>query len=144
LSLKITGRVTELLEEQSGTGRNGPWRKQDFILDTGGEYASQVCITQWGDNIEKFALKPEESVTVHIDLRSREYNGRWYTDVKAWRIEREEAGLEPGAGAGSEVPGVGPGAPGVGPGAPGAGSGATGSDPAPPAEDGIDEDDLPF
>jgi len=93
LSLTIIGRVTEILEEQSGTGRNGPWRKQDFILETEGEYPNKVCITQWGENIEKFAVKEGEKLTAHIDLRSREYQGRWYTDVKAWRVEREaEAG----------------------------------------------------
>jgi len=130
LSLKITGAVIELLEEQSGTGKNGPWRKQDFILETEGQYANKVCITQWGENIEKFALKLQDSVTVHIDIQSREYNGRWYTDVKAWRIERDETG----AASGAEDAPAGPGA---GPGAPGAGS-------PPPAEDGFDEDDLPF
>lgn len=93
MDLKITGRVIEVLEEQSGTGRNGPWRKQDFILETDGQYPNQVCVTQWGDNIEKFAVEQGEELTVHIDLRSREYQGRWYTDVKAWRVERkEEAG----------------------------------------------------
>jgi hypothetical protein len=137
VSLKIEGRVIELLEEQSGTGRNGPWRKQDFILETGGDYPAQVCITQWGENIEKFALKPEETVTVHIDLRSREYNGRWYTDVKAWRVERAEAAFDPAAGAGPGMPGTGAGSSGAGPGAPGSAS-------PPPAEDGFDDDDLPF
>lgn len=100
MDLKITGRVVEILEEQSGTGRNGPWRKQDFILETEGEYANKICVTQWGDNIEKFAVQPGERLTAHIDLRSREYNGRWYTDVKAWRVEREEA-----EGGGPGVPG---------------------------------------
>jgi hypothetical protein len=126
VSLKITGAVVELLEEQSGTGKNGPWRKQDFILETEGQYANKVCITQWGDNIEKFALKVQDKVTVHIDIQSREYNGRWYTDVKAWRIERDGAD---GGGDGST---------GAGPGAPGAGS------PPPPGDESYDEDDLPF
>lgn len=97
MSLTITGRVIEILEEQSGTGRNGPWRKQDFILETEGEYANKVCITQWGENIEKFAVEEGETLTAHIDIRSREYQGRWYTDVKAWRVEREAAGGGPGA-----------------------------------------------
>lgn len=130
MSLKITGHVIELLEEQSGTGKNGPWRKQDFILETDGKFQNKVCITQWGENIEKFGLKLQDSVTVHIDLQSREYNGRWYTDVKAWRIEREDAGSDAGSGDS-------PGGSGAGPGAPGAGG-------PPPVGDGFDEDDLPF
>ncbi len=138
LSLKIAGRVIDILEEQSGTGRNGPWRKQDFIIETEGEYPAQVCVTQWGDNIEKFAVQEGETLTAHIDLRSREYNGRWYTDVKAWRIEREEPATDQGPGPGSTGadPGETEGVSG-GPGAPGQAS--------PPLSDAdFDEDDLPF
>lgn len=89
MDLKIAGHVVQLLEEQSGEGRNGPWRKRDFILETEGDYPARVCITQWGDDIEKFAVAEGERLTAHIDIRSREYRGRWYTDVKAWRIEKE-------------------------------------------------------
>ncbi len=89
MDLKITGKVTQILEEQSGEGRNGLWRKQDFILETAGDYPKQICLTQWGDNIDKFAVQEGEQITASIDIASREYNGRWYTDVKAWRIDRE-------------------------------------------------------
>ncbi len=88
MELKITGTVTRILEEQSGESRNGPWRKQEFILETPGPYPKQVCVVQWGDNIDQFAVQEGETVTAQIDIQSREYNGRWYTDVKAWRIER--------------------------------------------------------
>ena len=89
MDLKVTGRVVEILEEQSGEGRNGPWRKQEFILETEGDYPSKICLVQWGDDIEKFGVTEGEKLSAHIDIRSREYNGRWYTDVKAWRVERE-------------------------------------------------------
>ena len=101
MDLQIVGRVIQVLEEQSGTGRNGPWRKQDFILETPGQYPKQVCVTQWGEKIEEFGVEEGETLTVHIDLQSREYNGRWYTDVKAWRVEREEeqgGAPQPGGG----------------------------------------------
>ncbi|MCG8467988.1 MAG: DUF3127 domain-containing protein [Gemmatimonadetes bacterium] len=105
MALKITGRVIEILEEQSGEGRNGPWRKQDFVIETESDYPAQVCITQWGDNIEKFAVTEGETLDVHIDLRSREYNGRWYTDVKAWKVERQaEPAPSPSTGGGDQPP----------------------------------------
>ncbi len=97
MELKIAGHVVELLDLQSGEGRNGPWRKQDFILETDGNYPKKVCITQWGDDIDKFAISVGDSVTANIDIQSREYQGRWYTDVKAWRIEK---GREEGQSAG--------------------------------------------
>lgn len=95
MDLKITGTVQQILEEQSGTSKNGPWRKQDFILKTGGEYPKPVCITQWGDNIDKFDVKEGEEITAYIDIQSREYNDRWYTDVKAWRIDKGDSGQDP-------------------------------------------------
>lgn len=89
MDLKITGKVTQILEEQSGEGKNGTWRKQEFILQTEGDYPKDVCIIQWGDNIDQFAITEGERLTTHIDIQSREFKGRWYTDIKAWRIERE-------------------------------------------------------
>ncbi|MDX1567063.1 MAG: DUF3127 domain-containing protein [Longimicrobiales bacterium] len=88
MDLQITGTVTQVLEEQSGESARGPWRKQDFILETEGQYPREVCITQWGEKIEDFDVQEGETLTVHIDIESREYKGRWYTDVKAWRVER--------------------------------------------------------
>lgn len=91
MDLQIEGKVIDVLEEQSGSGKNGPWRKQEFILETQDQYPKKVCITQWGDKIDEFNVQEGEQLTAHIDIQSREYNGRWYTDVKAWKIEREQA-----------------------------------------------------
>ena len=119
MSLEITGQVIELLDVQSGTGKNGEWRKQEFILEIPGQYPKQVCVVQWGDNIDKFGIQTGETVTAHIDLQSREYNGRWYTDVKAWRIDPPEGGEADGPPAQAGEPW-----------------------PEPPADDG--DDGLPF
>jgi hypothetical protein len=45
----------------------------------------------WGDKIDQFPVKEGDAVTVHFDIESREYNGRWYTDVKAWKIENRSS-----------------------------------------------------
>ncbi|MDZ7658254.1 DUF3127 domain-containing protein [Fodinibius sp.] len=89
--LKVKGKVAQVLEEQSGTGKNGKWRKQDFILETPGKYPKKICITQWGDKIDQFNVQEGEEVTVYVDLQSREYKGNWYTDVKAWKVERGDS-----------------------------------------------------
>jgi hypothetical protein len=94
MELKITGTVKQVLDEQSGEGRNGPWRKQEFILETDGNYPKEICVVQWGDNIDAFAVQADERLTAFIDIQSREFNGRWYTDVKAWKIERSDAGTQ--------------------------------------------------
>lgn len=88
MDLQISGTVVEVLEEQSGESKNGPWRKQDFILETGGQYPKKVCITQWGDNIDQNSVSVNDTLTAYIDIQSREFKGRWYTDVKAWKIDK--------------------------------------------------------
>jgi Domain of unknown function (DUF3127) len=95
MSLEITGKVIEILEEKSGEGKNGTWRKQEFILETPGQYPKSVCVMVWGDNIDKFGVQDGETLTAQIDVQSREFNGKWYTDVKAWRIDRKD-GAESG------------------------------------------------
>ncbi len=107
MDITLTGTVKQLLDVQSGTSRNGEWRKQDFILETEGKYPKPVCITQWGDDIDTFALRTGEQITAHVDIQSREYNGRWYTDVKAWKVTREAdaAGASPSPAADEPWPG---------------------------------------
>jgi hypothetical protein len=92
MDLQIKGTVKKILEEQSGESKNGQWRKRDFILETGGQYPKKVCITQWGDNIDQANVQQGETITAHIDIQSREYKGNWYTDVKAWKLEKGNAG----------------------------------------------------
>lgn len=92
MDIQLTGTVEQILELKSGEGRNGPWRKRDFILNIPGQYPKQVCITQWGDNIDKNPISEGQQITASVDIQSREYNGNWYTDVKAWKIEQGAGG----------------------------------------------------
>jgi hypothetical protein len=91
MDIRITGTIQQVLEEASGESRNGPWRKQEYVLETEGNYPKVVCIAVWGDNIDQFAIQAGERITASIDIQSREFNGRWYTDVKAWKVERPAA-----------------------------------------------------
>ncbi len=90
--MEINGKIIELLEVKSGESANGTWRKQEYILETEGQYPKKVCFMVWGDKIDEFGIKQGDNLVVSIDLESREFNGRWYTDVKAWKITRTGAG----------------------------------------------------
>lgn len=90
--MEITGRLINKLDVVTGEGKNGPWKKQDFILETQDQYPKKVCITVWGDKINLENFSENEEVTVSINVESREYNSRWYTDVKAWKMEKAGAG----------------------------------------------------
>lgn len=85
--MDIKGRVIQLLALQTGEGKNGTWKKQDFVIETDGQYPKKVCISAWGDKINESALQVGNEVNVSFDVESREYNGRWYTDLKAWKID---------------------------------------------------------
>lgn len=84
--MDISGKIIQLLPLQTGQGKNGPWKKQEFILETGDTYPKKVCIAVWGDKIDMGSIKAGDAVDVSFDVESREFNGRWYTDVKAWKV----------------------------------------------------------
>lgn len=91
--MELEGKIIQINPLQSGEGRNGTWKKQEFIVETKSQFPKKVCVTVWGDKIDQFGLNENEDVTLSIELESREYNSRWYTDVRAWKVERS-AGAE--------------------------------------------------
>lgn len=86
--MEIKGKIIKLLPLQTGAGRNGEWKKQEFILETEGQIPKKICFSLWGEKISQFNIRENESVTVSFDLESREFNNRWYTDARAWKIDR--------------------------------------------------------
>ena len=85
--MQLTAKLVQLLPLQTGTGKNGKWKKQEEIVEPEGQYPKKVCISIWGDKINEDLLKVGSQLNFSFDVESREYNGRWYTDVKAWKIE---------------------------------------------------------
>ena len=93
MSLEISGRLTHILPEQTGEGRNGTWVKGSFVIETQEQYPKSICFIVWGDMVNKLkSFKEGDMLNVSFDVQSREYQGRWYTDVKAWKIEVANAG----------------------------------------------------
>ncbi len=90
MALELEGRIARKLNVQTGTSARGTWSKQEFIFEyQEGSFPTQICMNVWGDekvkDLEKYQVG--DKVKVSLNLSSREYNGRWYTDVRAWRIE---------------------------------------------------------
>lgn len=86
--MELIGKVIQKLPEVGGNSKSGnAWRKQEFIVETGGQYPKKVCVALWGDKIDQFPIQSGDQVTLSIDVESREYNGRWYTEVKAFRVD---------------------------------------------------------
>ena len=94
--MQISAKLIQILPLQSGTGKNGEWKKQDIIVETSDKYPKKICISFRGDKIPSQPMMLGENLLIDNDIESREYNGRWYTDVKAWKIQvsGEEKSLE--------------------------------------------------
>ena len=86
--MEIIGKVVRLGNLTEGTSARGPWRKQDLIIETEEQYPRTVSLTCWTNQIEeiqKFA--PGQTIKAQIEISSREFNGKWYTDVRVWRFD---------------------------------------------------------
>lgn len=93
MALEFEGNLVKVLSEVTGQGKNGAWVKQDFVLETEDQYPKKACFTAWGDkaaDLKTFSLG--EKLRVTFSVESREYNERWYTDLKAARIDQVSGG----------------------------------------------------
>lgn len=90
--LTINGVVIHILDEQSGTSKAGKeWKKKDFVIETTDQYPKKVCFTLFGDKTDLLMnISQGQLVDVSFNLESREYNGRWFHNVNAWKILAEE------------------------------------------------------
>lgn len=87
--MDVKGRIIQMLPMQTGAGKNGQWRKQEFIVETQGKYPKKVCLSAWGDKIDQFGLAVGQTVSASVELESREYNNRWYTEARAYKVEKQ-------------------------------------------------------
>lgn len=87
--MEIIGKLLQKLPLQSGIGRTGnSWQKQEFVIETIEQYPKKVCANLWGDKLDMLdTVNIGDTVKVSFSIESREFNGKWYTDVKAWKIE---------------------------------------------------------
>lgn len=140
MAMELEGRIARKLGVQTGTSARGAWSKQEFIFEyQEGNFPSQVCMNVWGEDkvreLDRFQVG--DKVKVSFNLSSREYNGRWYSDIRAWRIEpaaTPQASYDYNASAGAYAAPTGPSAP-------------LPSAPLPSADDmssPLSDEDLPF
>ena len=102
--MEIEGRIIQILPLQEGVSANGNWKKQEYILETNAQYPKKICFGMFvgasskEDRIAVANIQLGEELRVSIDVDSREYQGRWYTSVSAWKVERMQAvAQQPGA-----------------------------------------------
>lgn len=90
--MELTGKVIAVLDIQSGTSKAGnSWQKQDFVIEVGDRYPKKVCLQLFGDRVND-CPNVGDDVTVSFDAESREWNGKWFTQLNAWKVENKSAG----------------------------------------------------
>ena len=89
--MQLTAKLIQVLQLQTGTGKNGQWQKQDIVVETTDQYPKKVCVAIWGNKIDPKQLQVNSMLKIDFDVESREFNGKWYTDVKAWKIEAADS-----------------------------------------------------
>jgi hypothetical protein len=89
MALDITGKIIQKLNKTEGVSKAGKaWSKQEFVIETQETYPKKVMISTMNEKVNELErYNVGDVVTASLNLESREYNGRWYTDARAWKIQ---------------------------------------------------------
>ncbi|MBI3234793.1 MAG: DUF3127 domain-containing protein, partial [Bacteroidetes bacterium] len=88
MALEIQGKVIKIMPAESGEKNGTAWSRQSFVIETADQYPKKICFGAFGDKVQIISkLKEGETVKVSFDVSSREYNDKWYTDLRPWKIE---------------------------------------------------------
>ena len=97
--MDITGKIIAVLDARSGVAKSSgnPWKIQEYVLETIGEqYPKKMMFSIFGeDKIQQAAINVGDEVVVSFDINAREFNGRWYNDIRAWRVSHDVNGTAP-------------------------------------------------
>ena len=85
--MEVTGKIVKVLPLQTGEGKNGQWKKQEFVIETEGKYPKKICIQSFNEKVDPSLLTIGTMLNVQIEVESREYNEKWFTNVSAWKAE---------------------------------------------------------
>jgi hypothetical protein len=89
--MEISGKIIQVLPEQGGVSKTSgkEWKLQAYVLETQEQYPRKVHFEIFGeDRIKANPCQLDDIVTVSFDIESREFNGRWYTSIRAWKIQQ--------------------------------------------------------
>ena len=109
--MEIAGKIILALPEQSGTSKAGnEWKKREYVLETHESYPRKVFFDLFGAKADQYPLNVGDEIVLSFDINSREFNGRWFTSISGWKVEKAGAQQQPAAAAvpPSDFPGVPP------------------------------------
>lgn len=101
--MEIIGKLIQILPEVQGESARGPWVRGGFVIETGDDYPRKVAFTAFGEERVAMAknIQMGSMVQVTFNPESREFNERWYTDLRCSRIQPFVPGQMPAAATGN-------------------------------------------
>jgi len=95
--MEISGKIISILEERSGVAKSTgkSWKVAQYVLKTMENYPKQMVFEVFGeDKINLFDIKEGDELTLSFDIDAREYQGKWYNQIRAWKVDRVQSGLQ--------------------------------------------------
>lgn len=89
--MEITGKIIAVLPPKQGVSQStgNAWMCQDYVLETQEMYPKKVCFNVFGaEKIQKMNIQLGEMLTVSLEINANEYQGKWYNQVKGWKVVR--------------------------------------------------------
>jgi hypothetical protein len=96
--MEITGKIIAVLEARGGVSKTtgNTWKTQDYVIETHEQFPHRMCFNVFGeDKIAQMNIQVGDELTVYFDVNAREYQGRWFNDIRAWKVERVVPGVAP-------------------------------------------------
>ena len=95
--MELTGKIIAVLPERGGVSKAGnEWKIQEYVLETMEQYPRKMMFNVFGaDRIAQFNIQVGETLTVSFDIDAREWQGRWFNSIRAWKVERAAAAPQP-------------------------------------------------
>lgn len=88
--MDIIGKAIAALPVKSGVSqRTGEqWQSREYVIETQEQYPKKMCFEVFGiDKLKEFNIRNNDLIKVHFDITAREYNGKWYNSIRAWKVE---------------------------------------------------------
>lgn len=97
--MEITGKITYVLPERSGTSARGEWKAQSFVVETEDNYPRKMVFDVFGaERLQTFNIKVGDKVKVSFDIDAHEYQGRWFNNIRAYDVSHLDAAAAQAAG----------------------------------------------
>ena len=89
--MEITGKIIAVLPAKEGVSQStgNPWKCQDYVIETSEMYPKRCCFNVFGaEKIQEMNIQPGETLTVSLEINANEYQGKWYNQVRGWKVVR--------------------------------------------------------